>query len=211
MKSRPILFSGPMVRAILEWRKTQTRREVKSFREFLPALNAEFDCIKDWDGHPSRLDIAPVNWEICPYGQPGDRLWVRESWRTVECADSLPPRELNAAHRIWLEADAPHQPGYGKLRPGMFMPRWASRITLEVTRTSVERLQDIDANDCIAEGIDGDLCAEFTTRAPSRANLHPAEYHAYAGLWDKINGAGAWDKNPWVWVIEFKAVTKEPA
>ncbi len=109
---------------------------------------------------------------------------------------------LNEAHRIWNEADAPHQPGAGKLRPGMFMPRWASRITLEITAVRVERLQDISREDAMAEGIviqpDGGYGLADTTH-----------YHAtdprqsYFSLWEAINGPGSVEANPWVWAVTF--------
>ena len=130
----------------------------------------------------------------CRHGKLGDRLWVREAWRTVECANNLPPRNIDPANRLWFEADAPHQPGFGKLRPSMFMPRWASRITLEITGVRVERLQQISVRDCIAEGI-----------VPGGIeNPDGIEKRDYQALWDTIKSPNAWAANPWVWVIEFK-------
>ncbi len=156
-------------------------------------------------GSVGHLSVREKQGLRCPYGQPGDRLWVREAWRTVAEADALPPRDLNEAHRIWNEADAPHQPGAGKLRPGMFMPRWASRITLEITAVRVERLQDISREDAMAEGIviqpDGGYGLADTTH-----------YHAtdprqsYFSLWEAINGPGSVEANPWVWAVTFPAV-----
>lgn len=132
----------------------------------------------------------------CSHGKAGDQLWVREAWRTLKEADKLPPRDLNAAHRIWFEADNDHQEGSGKLRPSMFMPRLASRITLEITSVRVERLQDISEADATAEGTPHSL-------------KHPAGRTAienYEHLWECLNGDDSWDLNPWVWVIEFKKV-----
>jgi hypothetical protein len=180
MADRPILMSAPMVRATLREvdPKTQTRRVAKG----VVARHSR-------TGEPlAALDSAGPRVR-CPYGQPGDRLWVREAWRTIAEADALPPRELTPAHRLWFEADAPHQPRFGKLRPGMFMPRWASRITLDITGVRVERLQDISESDAEAEGVYTDPAC-------------PA-YDAYRKLWDQINGPGSWNTNPWVWVVEF--------
>lgn len=189
MKERQIPMNAPMVRATLDGSKTQTRRIVKGHA--LAFLSA---------------DHKPIL--MCPYGKPGDQLWVREAWRTVSDADPIPPRLMTAGFRLWFEADIPHQPGYGRLRPGMFMPRWASRITLEIVSVRVERLQDISEADCWSEGIeacDGLLddvniinCAKRMRR--SFEDAAPT----YAALWESINGPGSWDINPWVWVIEFK-------
>lgn len=176
MKERPILFSAPMVRALLTGTKTQTRRIA------IP-----------------KRSIEPMTDE-CPYGQPGDRLWVREAWRVEgKHTDSYSPSciEINRAHfgRIDYEASITwNKSMYGKLRPSIHMPRWASRITLEVTGVRVERLQDISEADARAEGI-------------SRADC--PDWHAttdYRALWESINGPGSWDANPWVWVVEFRRV-----
>lgn len=177
MKERPILFCSVMVRALLEDRKTQTRRVVKSAPvPWNPELTA---------------------WEMtrCPYGQPGDRLWVREAWRTVEgAAELMTPRELNPAYRFWYESDAPHQPGFGRLRQSIHMPRCASRITLEIIAVRVERLQEISGSDCLAEGIDAANAPDYVLG-----------YHeAYRDIFESINGPGSWSKNPWVWVVEFR-------
>ncbi len=204
MKERPILFSGAMIRAILAGQKTQTRRIVK-------------------DRH---IDAAPpVHFfrylrEKCPYGQPGDRLWVREAWRTVAESNDLTPRDLSAAHRFWYEADAPHQLGFGKLRPSIHMPRIASRILLEIVSVRVERLQDCSSKDAIAEGIHHyehfwsdcdyplpDIAYEPVKGWPTRYSC-PVE--AYRALWDSINGDDSWAANPWVWVVEFKRVETTP-
>lgn len=210
MTERPILFSAPMVRALLAGTKTQTRRVVKPPEGYVgPDAMRSWGC--NWDTQQEcpvwmvhlRADIAAPKhrWIRCPYGKPSDRLWVREAWRTVVEADKTPPRDMDPAYRLWFEADAPHQEGFGKYRPPMFMPRWASRITLEVTGVRVERLQDISKADALAEG----------------ANVHPDHHNkprssiyspvqAYRDLWESINGPGSWDANPWVWVVEFRRV-----
>lgn len=188
-KERPILFSAPMVRAILTGNKTQTRRVVK--------LNRHYQIEERDDGSlwPWMYDDdrASDSWLACPYGMPGDRLWVRETWRTERDFDHLPPRDLDptmTATPVQYEA-GPHADVLdGKLRPSMFMPRWASRITLEVTAVRVQRLQDISEADAIAEGVYTDPAC-------------PA-YDGYRALWESINGPNSWDANPWVWAITFK-------
>ena len=208
MKERPILFSAPMVRAILAGTKTQTRRAVR--KQFAAdAIVAEVGATTPegwqvsghsglwWDDADACLEDAVR----CPYGMPGDRLWVREAWRTVREADDTPPRDMNAAYRLWYEADAvadhhAHQLGYGKLRPSIFMARWASRITLEVTGVHVERLHDIRRGDAMAEGYPFKKVAKGIDEA-----------HWFADLWQQINGESSWVANPWVWVTQFKRVT----
>lgn len=191
-KERPIPFSAPMVRALLDGTKTQTRRVWKMPR----------GC--SWyEGHGGEAagmvqdDEGPAWWHVseqrCPYGKPGDRLWVREAFRLCAEADSTPPRDTDAAYRMWYEADAPHQPGAGKLRPSMFMPRWACRITLVVTGVRVERLQDISRGDAMAEGF------PFPNMARGE---DPRVW--YEDLWCDLNGADSWRANPWVWVVEFR-------
>ncbi len=197
MKERPILFSAPMVRALLAGTKTQTRRPVKTQACI---LGEEFPGPRGADGF-SRAYLMhrecdrKAMLDLSPYGQPGDRLWVREAWRAALAYELTPPRDIPPGTPIAYQADGagtlPHI-NVGKLRPGMFMPRWASRITLEITEVRVERLQDISEADAAAEGVTTDPAC-------------PA-YDAYAALWDEINGAGAWEANPWVWAVSFKRI-----
>lgn len=211
MKSRPILFSAPMVRALLAGTKTQTRRIVKP--QPMPDVEFVREHEPDVYGHGAfcafRQDgrvLMHQRMAPCPYGQPGDRLWVRETFRLCGEADATPPRDTDAAYRIWYEADAPHQPGFGKLRPGMFMPRWASRLTLEITGVRVERLQDISEADAKAEGMTPMWepgCSGRLMDAIGGFSFCPAA-SAYANLWQSINGPSSWDANPFVWVVEFK-------
>jgi len=186
-------MSAPMVRAILAGTKTQTqtRRAVK-VRQALEWLGP--------DGFAPGYVAHPEN-HLCPYGAPGDRLWVREAWRTTGDdgrADCLPPRELQP-YWVWYEADgkAPAHKLVGKLRPSIHMPGWASRITLEITEVRLERLQDITRGDAIEEG-----CPFHNMATGEEAR------DWYAQLWNSINGAGAWDANPWTWVISSRKVTK---
>lgn len=213
-KERPILFSGSMVRAILEGRKSQTRRIVGAIGNF-PLVNlaehpnplspgpysGRFNDSMSW-GWP-RLEEgchAPLGgWlEWCPYGVPGDRLWVRETWAVDaplaqvqrENEDMMGPSGFG--HGPYFRADPVHENAGLKWRPSIFMPRWACRLVLEVTAVRVERLQDISETDAKAEGVEpADCCLAY--------------YHGYSKLWDSINAKRApWASNPWVWAITFR-------
>lgn len=198
MKERPILFSAPMVRAILEGRKTATRRVVK-------LVTPKTRNVQDWSVDGVR--VGP-----CPYGQPGDRLWVREAWRASHDLNSTPPREITKDSSVVYEATMPSYSELGivgKLRPSMFMPRWASRITLEVTGVRVERLQDMTTDQAIAEGMRTFPHKGGTAYAWDADDAHGfgSATGAFRWLWDSINGDGAHHADPWVWVVEFKRVT----
>lgn len=202
MKERPILFKDPLVRAILSGQKTVTRRLLKMPHGF-------------WETSATgELVPIPAN---CPYGKPGDRLWVRETWAADAQVDAVAPRDLSQGEPIHYPADgAFRQTGcamitLGKGRPSIHMPRWVSRILLEITEVRVERLQDITEEQVLDEGI-GDH--RFTCDRPVEPDGYPAcscgsigYVDAFAELWNSINGPGAWDANPWVWVVEFKRVT----
>jgi hypothetical protein len=265
MKERPILFSESMVRALLEGRKTQTRRVIG----LPPAPNN----LGAWEattvgGKGVYLDKAMTKpapeqaaiWHTrtgkcicCTYGKPGDQLWVRETWASPE-TNALPGRvAYNADGQcgafigdgggglVWLqhgrilEADGyqqcfpEHGATYGlkkyggRWRPSTHMPRWASRITLEITKVRVERVQDISEADAKAEGCEPKVVTQqdiddlqITDVSPFLKELAkafgPGQFTAkddYARLWDSINakrdsGIHAWKNNPWVWVIEYK-------
>lgn len=256
MKERPILFSAPMVRALLDGSKTQTRRIVK-----LPHLNplGKWEAIpwggpnggRTREGHtvPFQNVIGHSRTgEIigCPHGQPGDQLWVKETWRTAASLDSKSPSAIGAMcvdagyRRPWAplayEADGHRNSEWrgfeicgdaepGKTRVSIHMPRWASRIALEITGVRVERLQDISEADALAEGTPG---GHGTISGYGYAAT-PIEH--YRWLWESLNAAGrpalpanpksqryarvkawldkhpdttSWAANPWVWVIEFR-------
>jgi len=206
IKERPILFSAPMVRAILEGRKSVTRRPVKGLKTDNPVVDA-------FDDSP----LIGACWDIggpvirSPYGLPGDRLWVREAWQADDQVNSVAPRDLSHGEPIRYPADWDfRQTGCamikpGKIRPSIHMPRWASRILLEITDVRVERLQDISGDQAEAEGVDADMCRQFLDTSPSRHQCKEAVIHGFAGLWQSTGGD--WDANPWVWVVEFKRVT----
>jgi hypothetical protein len=209
MKERPILFSAPMVRAILAGTKTQTRRVVKPQPDNDPAKHHPIEPYTNGRGNWNWVLAATGHGTgdpfPCPYGQPGDQLWVREAWSTHACFDAIPPRDLTT-RSIAYAADGPIKTG--KLRPGMFMPRWASRITLEVTGVRVERLQDISEADARAEGAQAaDPCDHARRSCADIGCGGPQDYRGgYRTLWEQINGAGSWAANPWVWVVSFRVI-----
>lgn len=220
MKERPIIFSAPMVRAILEGRKSQTRRlvtpqprecaaepyeyRVAKVALMPPRATGEYEEL--WFARGDDL-IGPL--PRCPYGVPGDRLWVRETYShgPVFNADQDYSTRLRYRANEW---DSPLPDGQ-KWRPAIHMPRWASRITLEVTDVRVQRLQDISEDDAAAEGLEllrnvprvGDI---YRARSGNGDDLCDARLasRAFAWLWDEINGKRApWESNPWVWAITF--------
>lgn len=213
MKERPILFSAPMVCALLAGTKTQTRRVCKQ----QPYSNGYH-----WDGHdilchndylpPSAMlmDLGGRNlgstsnlegWESeCPYGQPGDRLWVRETFSDVYGAGGDEDRrKREAMYRADGETD-PYVIGY-RWTPSIHMPRWASRILLEIVSVRVEQLHECSEVDARAEGV---TISDDHKRGYCAGESLPPTIRAYRDLWESINGAGSWAANPWVWVIEFK-------
>ncbi|WP_370194273.1 MULTISPECIES: hypothetical protein [Aurantimonas] len=205
MTDRPILFSGPMVRAILDGRKTQTRR-------VLGTSNNPFSLFCNGWSDAYVLDPGNAEWRQREVRfEIGDRLYVREAWRTLQANDCIAPRNLpQDPSKVTFEADPERRNplwAFGRLRPGMHMPRWASRLTLAVTDVRVQRLQAISEADAIAEGI------EFVTRTTSgdfyrnfqNAGCPLMAYGAYRSLWDSLNemrGYG-WDANPWVVAVSF--------
>ena len=193
MADRPILFSAPMVRALLDGRKTQTRRilkpQVTAYPDGLAFRWGEFEGLwpDDWFGYGNEIDGA------LPY-RLGDRLWVKETWRAWTMHDKDPPSALPRDLRVQYVADDSRQiPWDSKTRVSIHMPRWASRLTLTVADVRVERLQDISEEDAAAEG-------RRIGRQPLQ-DAYPIGW--YAALWDQINGPGAWEQNPWVVAVSF--------
>lgn len=194
-RERPILFNDQMVRAILEGRKTVTRRAVKDtgFYAIDAAIHGNEVALREREALATR----------CPFGQPGDRLWVRETWGLQVrsygggAGEFIVYRATNPDAIYCRSSEGREYPV--KWKPGIHMRRHSSRILLEITAVRVERLQDISDDQAIAEGID----------------THPTGFYgngcitaggAFLELWESINGDGKWAANPWVWVIEFKRV-----
>ncbi|WP_421555698.1 hypothetical protein [Pseudomonas kitaguniensis] len=232
-KERPILFSAPMVRAILEGRKTVTRREVKK--------PAALDCLAA--GFEPAFLALPGNADLCPYGKPDDRLWVRETWGVIShdfdehgnMIDWKPDRPASkiremrfgrgyySGHVIyradgeaaWAGDDDGGGDDRSAWKPSIHMPRIASRILLEITDVRVERLQDISEAQALAEGIVGvafrpddgwPTCTGYMVGPDDgKTGLQTTAAKAFSGLWDSVGGN--WNANPWVWVVEFKRVT----
>ena len=224
IKERPILFSAPMVRAILDGRKTVTRRAVKGFqiptedtaipvgdRQRWSAIgqrdpryglcvfgSTEQECAKELE------EYAP-----CPYGRRGDRLWVRETWGLQVrnygggTGEHIVYRAANPDAIYCKSAEGQEYPV--KWKPSIHMHRHSSRILLEITDVRVERLQDISGDQAEAEGVDAAMCQQFLETSPSRHQCKEAVIHGFAGLWQSTGGD--WNANPWVWVVEFKRVT----
>lgn len=211
MKERPILFSGPMVRAILEGRKTQTRRVLK-----MPPGFDFTGCEGDDRGDPANWGAEDENgrwWALadgdavdlvlpCRYGQPGDRLWVRETWG---------PRADGFVYRATEECSDPMAvPNDGRWRPSIHMPRWARRLVLEITDVRVERLQAISDADIYAEGAITEEWLEWREDVASigkpEGSTTERERDVWQRLWSSINGQASWDANPWVWVVSFRRI-----
>jgi hypothetical protein len=205
MKARPILFNAPMVRALLDGTKTQTRRLVKPQPEKVHDGEPYWYIggYRAW-GHrpapavPLRVGGNPLP---CPYGQAGDQLWVRETWAYGIHALAA-ARDEDGPFVYAADSHSTQGRLCDRWRPSIHMLRAASRITLEVTEVRVERLQDISGADCQAEGIES-YALNGKPPIKGAGSLHlPATYYRY--LWESINGPGSWDANPWVWAVSFK-------
>ncbi len=217
MNHHPILFSTPMVKAILAGRKTQTRRVLKFpsiHQDWLQSINHQalkavytmpqggyiFSSYHCSQAEINRLCANDPRGILCPYGQIGDRLWVRETWAVHPFLNKIKPSDLvtYTIEHIAYHADPDVNPSHYMWRPSIFMPRWASRLTLEITNIRVERLQDISETDAQAEGV-------VSWSGGSAGTTYKPEYQI---LWDSINKdrGFTWASNPWVWVIEFKPV-----
>ncbi|OUL79902.1 ASCH domain-containing protein [Paraburkholderia hospita] len=234
MKERPILFSGPMVRALLDGSKTQTRRIVKpagahhifQFRGTEDARGAD-EPTGEWAW--CRAEHVVSDHIRCPFGKPGDRLWVRETHEVnrigfeehgngdtdyyagvaYQADDGRTQFSISGA--MYRKLDATESRGWA---PSIHMPRWASRITLEVTGVRVERLQDVTEADAAAEGVEslrneGEYWKDYlrsTAQCDELVCLNARD--SFGTLWDSLNAARGfgWDANPWVWVVEFKRI-----
>jgi len=207
MKERPILFNADMVRAVLDGRKTQTRRVMK-VQPHAGVRNSPFVKSGIEDGHGKEL--------VYPFGEVGDRLWVRETFRVHSRATDVATLVYKASeqqswtqqtHRVPIEKC--NKPAVvDKWTPSIHMPRWASRITLEITGVRVERLWDITEDDAKAEGCTFEALRFKPGTREVEEMGHTAVYQ-FGGLWQSIYGADSWQANPWVWAIEFKRVEGE--
>lgn len=206
MKERPIIFSAPMVQAILEGRKTQTRRIVKTdIANFLEdGWEPQERMYETRDG-----DIVPAH-TLCPYGQPGDRLWVRETWAEFS---GIEPK-VTYVYRADGLYDTPAKEHLcdNRWRPSIHMPRAASRILLEITDVRVERLQEITERDAKREGaeygyfdVDGKFVS-FDEETVRRLNQYGSYRRGFLHIWKSIHSTESWNRNPWVWVITFKRI-----
>jgi len=210
IKEHPILFSGAMVRAILDGSKTQTRRVIKKIDPDCDGLKFggkywQMQWNKSSNENGGLLEIVDIK---CPYGKVGDRFWVRETWK----------EGTSDSHKCWgYRADMKYQcgkdipdDGLQKWKPSIFMPRSHCRIKLDITNIRAERLNDISEGDAIAEGIHrttGEYWSGGLHKIKGTTKHLPSPQAGYQDLWDSINGKTIpWASNPWVWVVEFKRV-----
>lgn len=230
IKERPILMNGDMVRATLRDinPKTQTRRIIDPAPMMVTANES-----RPWEGDPAILmQLMKSTGRKCKYGQPGDRLYVRENFQPFYAEG----REHGVDRPDWDtgEGYAPSYPATdgvnefidgddnitSRVWPSIHMPRWASRIDLEITGLHVERLQDISEADAIAEGIEcaannygnGPAYCDYSMKCPDdTTEWFASPIRSFQTLWESINGPGSWNANPWVWVVKFKRIEKEVA
>lgn len=210
MKERGMIFNAEMVRALLDGRKTQTRRPIKWKQTRFTEIGEREDGSKwPWSEDAER---ACDFWHPCPFGAVGDRIWVRETWARY----NIDQNSHDIAYRATTPEDWPEE---GRWRPSIHMPRWASRILLEITDVRVERLNAISPEDAESEGLERTNFTGFGDEPGLPSYPEPDVYfdplkkqwkeyppEAFAGLWESIYGEGSWKANPWVWVISFKRV-----
>lgn len=233
---RPIIFNAEMVRAVLDGRKTQTRRIVKPQPELTKTSGFSWNGAVYGAGSDDRETNRNFAHVKCPFGRPGDRLWVRETWAVVSHAfsddglmiDYVPDRPAKAVHEkpfgkgyysghtiyaadggfTWADDDGCVD-GRSCWKPSVHMPRWASRIDLEITGVRVERLQALSPCDAVREGLiklpaSGRYCLNAGAQYFGGASHDARE--VFSWLWSSIYGEKSWQANPWVWVVEFKMV-----
>ncbi|HFQ2794743.1 TPA: hypothetical protein ACHQHX_005778 [Pseudomonas aeruginosa] len=203
-RERPILFNDQMVRAILEGRKTVTRRVVSPQPDFLGSMVDPNTPFKTLDaGLHARI--------TCPYGEPGDRLWVRETWGLQVrsygggAGEFIVYRATNPDAIYCKSSEGREYPV--KWKPSIHMRRHSSRILLEITAVRVERLQDISEEQALAEGVRGEPCDHTRQACADIGCWGDTAKGAFGFLWESLKGEGSWAANPWVWVVEFKRVT----
>jgi hypothetical protein len=212
-RSRPILMSTPMVKALLDGRKVQTRRIIKPQPEFDGGWWKLAGAA--WSERVSSIPCVPGHslYNACPYGKRGEVLWVREAFQLLNSPIICPGDVVQRAcivqgKPVLYRADLEDVglEGWGKWRPSIHMPRWASRLTLELTEVRVERLQDISEEDAIAEGMrplgKHDV---FNECQYADAGFTPSSAReAFEWIWNSINGPNSWSENPFVWCLSFK-------
>ena len=215
MKERPIIFSGEMVRAVLDGRKTQTRRVVKFRHHTAKLLGQQFEHTQLKAAYPARVNgwvfwsnsftdaekITTQQYEHglpCPYGVSGDRLWVKENFYVQPWIWEW-DHKLQPVH--YAASSPKEQVEDYILKPSIFMPRWASRIMLEINGVRVERLQNMSLEDCTAEGV-----AQYTFAKGVLSDNPPDPRWKFIELWNRINAKSgwSWESNPWVWAIKFR-------
>lgn len=214
-KVHPLLVSAPMALATLRKLKTETRRLTG-----LDKINENPDgylftgfkwSVKDgamWAafGDTSIGDLGDPTWVKFPYGDVLDYLWLRENWHTDVALEFTKPRELHRNSPIWYAADGDVPRGFGRLRPSIHMPRWASRGLVQITSVEVQRLHNITGYEAMREGVEYRLP---TARSMEQAKLdyethEPIIKQRFTDLWITINGRASWELNPWVWVIRYR-------
>ncbi|HCI9591585.1 TPA: hypothetical protein NQF56_002456 [Klebsiella variicola] len=227
MTERGMIFNAEMVRALLDGRKTQTRRPVK-----FPVHDKNLGC--ELAGNELAGELSAGNYLNSAFGRPGDCIWVRETWQAIydsvdefghveerTYAPSIPKENDNYWHIVYAEYfgnESREDRGF-PWRPAIHMPRWASRILLEITDVRVERLNAISPEDAESEGLERTNFTGFGDEPGLPSYPEPDVYfdplkkqwkeyppEAFAGLWESIYGEEGWKSNPWVWVIEFKRV-----
>lgn len=214
MAERGMIFNAEMVRALLDGSKTQTRRIMKNQPAELPSSPVSITRIDTGFQWYANDGVSSVF--TCPFGQPGDRIWVREAFRVMGCATDVARLVYKASERNSFTestrtvpvASCTKQPSQ-KWTPSIHMPRWASRLTLEITNVGVQRLQSISQNDAAREGLvrlpaSGRYCINQGDQYFGGASHDARE--VFSWLWSSIYGDDSWQANPWVWVIEFKQV-----
>ena len=222
MKERGMIFNGEMVRAILDGRKTQTRRPIKWKQTRFTEIGEREDGSK-WPWSED-AEHACDFWHPCPFGSVGDRIWVRETFQgplfDYDLMDNYckDPTPFKKPEFCVYKADGVPAPEFYDAddelhccwRPSIHMPRWASRILLEITNVRVERLNAISEEDAEAEGIDMEALYDsqdcYDCIAGHNMTGRPTVTGAFKYLWESIYGEESWKANSWVWVIEFKRV-----
>ncbi|BBS20764.1 hypothetical protein WP5W18E06_13010 [Klebsiella quasipneumoniae] len=208
MTERGMIFNGEMVRAILDGRKTQTRRPVK-----FPVHDKNLGC--ELSGNELAGELSAGNYLNSAFGKPSDRIWVRETWARY----NIDQNSHDIAYRATTPADWPEE---GRWRPSIHMPRWASRILLEITDVRVERLNAISEEDAQREGVHTEVWDQtvvarnyaardeffqfWSEDMPHYVEMNQLYRSSFRSLWESIYGAENWQANPWVWVISFKRV-----